>query len=140
MPRRSTDDTGLVVASTAAIGSILLNVAQAIEQNRNAGVSEGLRRDRKTLLVILRRMKKVYDAQQMKLIEAQAALEAAHRESTHHQGHTRILQAKADELRRTSEKNRQDYELVASECARLRARVADLEARTDAKGQRGTRP
>lgn len=140
MPRKRKDDSNLFLASTAAIGSILINVAQAIENTKVEKVAGLLRGDRAKLLHVVGRLKKAYDVQNIKLAETQVALEEARREGLRSGEQARALQKKAVELEGTAEKRRQDYERAAADCARLaaenaqaRSHLAQLETRMKQK-------
>ena len=111
MPKKNVDDTSLVVASTAAIGSILVNVAQAIDRTNTVRQANALRRDRQYLLDVLRRFKKTYEVQRMMMLEAR-------RENAQ----------KAAEAR----KWQQDYERVEAKCVRQEAEIVQLKSRITA--------
>src|SRR6266567_3180668 len=58
---KATDDEGLAVATTAAVASILGNIAQAIGGAEHRKLAEGLAADRARLIQLLGRFRKSYD-------------------------------------------------------------------------------
>jgi hypothetical protein len=113
--RAEGDDTVLPLTVATAVGSILVNIAQVIENQGTRRQAEGLRRQREHLIGVLTQWQKAYGDLKVRLDQRERELAAAHRGLAESRAEVR---RQADEL-----------EALGADNRRLLVRVSELEAK-----------
>lgn len=132
MPRKKADDESLILATTAAVASILGNLTQAIENSDLKSQATTLRVERAQLVQAMRRWRQSYETQSIKLAETQVGLQRAREQVTQLQEKVLQLDQRITELDVARSSARLDHKRAAMKCATKDREIAKLRERITA--------
>mgnify|MGYP001601602400 FL=1 len=118
----------LVAVTTAAVASILANVAQAVARASTEKDADSLRADRDRIIRILGRVQKSYDSLNAKLASTRKRLERAIAERDERENDTNAWRKELDAGQKSYDRLAAESTAKDAELSRLRARLDKLEA------------